>query len=243
MDAIIHAYNPERNDQRFFIIDTEEGFSFWRFEDIIRRRELNGEILHRVICEKVYSFRSQHEVVISRLPQLMKEMRYEPSLIAIDSFVSRCYGTLRLLGPKYSKKAQERLGMQINTLFEIAQRYDCPITLTSWPNTTLSFLFQKKELKTEISEMDLIQYYLHGITINSSLLGVVIRTTKILPGVIAATLLRHAEKPTNYYTCFTITDVGISDVEDEEMRKVKPVACLHELEEKLIMDTLLEEEL
>jgi RecA/RadA recombinase len=245
MDAIINAYDPEKKNQRFFVIDTEQGFNLERFKEIIRLREFDGEILNRVIYNRVESFAGQHNAVMM-IPKVLKSEGIEPGLIAIDSFINYYHHQLCAIGRKYrkymmviAKELQGRLSTEINRLFQIAQRYNCPIILTSWPKST----FGRRQLEAKMSDVDLTRYYLHGMTIDLSMLGgkrleylskVVIRTVRLLLHASAVILVKHLEVPTDYYTWFTITKTGVDDVRDEEMRKVRYITHLYDFMEKLI---------
>jgi RecA/RadA recombinase len=240
MDAMIRCYDSEKPKQRFYIIDTEGGFNEERFKDIVRKRELEEDIINRLAYKRVASFGDQHKAVMEEIPNLIKQ-GYEPGLIAIDSFINwyhhRLCGIKREFMMVTAKELQGRLSIQMSKLFQLAEKYNCPIILTSWPKTT----FGRRDIEARLSDTDLTRYYLHGMTIDLSMLGgkrleflgkVVVRVARLRLDASAAILLKHLERPTDYYTWFTITEKGIQDVPREDMREIKYITHLYEFMRK-----------
>jgi len=245
MDAILNSYEPDNSKQVFLILDTESGFNLDRLEILAKQRKINLDDLlgpvdpetkrrvgGRVKVCSVGSFDDQHETIKIWEKEIQKNS-WQPAILAVDSFVNFYHQSLCNVPPQYmgnqARIQQGRLATETVHLLSLAQRYNSAVLLVSWVKSKLGRKLKQKESDVE-SDIEAgfgcIEFNMIGGPRLEYMSKVLLRLYRAQRRTIAAVLLKHLNKPTDYYTWFAITSDGIEDVLDKEKNRIERIEVL-----------------
>jgi len=133
---------------RFFIIDGDGGFDMDRAEQIWRHSGLTSDdiddIKNRMIYWQPASFDEQHKTITDELPKLIKNKGYKPLLVVADPLTAIYRGIILRTKHQYRLATigdyTGKLDLQLVTFRSIALKEDCPVTITSWEVSPLSYI-------------------------------------------------------------------------------------------------------
>lgn len=246
MDAILNSYDPDNPQQVFLILDTESGFNLDRLEILAKQRKINLDDLlgpvdpqtkrradGRVKVCSVASSGEQHEIITKIWEKEIQTNNWQPTILAIDSFVNFYHQSLCNVPPQYmgnqARIQQGKLATETVHLLSLAQRYNSTIILISWVKSKLGRKLKQKETDEE-SDIEAgfgcIEFNMIGGPRLEYMSKTLLRLYRAQKRTIAAVLLKHLNKPTDYYTWFTITNNGIEDAPEKDKNRIEPIEVL-----------------
>jgi RecA/RadA recombinase len=131
----------------FFVVDTDGGFDFVRFQQIVENNGLDFEKVRKHLQYfEVVDFENQHELITRKLPELVRK-NFKPLLISVDPISAIYRGIILRTDMKYRASVIShytgKLDLQAVTLRKLAVEYDCPAFMTTWPVSPVGDAFRK----------------------------------------------------------------------------------------------------
>ncbi|MFQ6085893.1 MAG: ATPase domain-containing protein [Candidatus Bathyarchaeia archaeon] len=234
----LNAYQEERDNQTFFYLDTETGWSEHRFAQLAKARGLDPEkVIERIPKPmQVRTIIEQRDLVVKKWSEMIDSKNYEPTLFSIDSFINFYQGRIVQTSPRYKvfeiQNMQGNLTAQTIRLQYLADTYDAPAILVSWPKSRVSHAFAERE-QDKMAKADEITDVEVGLGAKDfDLLGgqrlsfvgkVILRLIVVNPQrhLCGAILEKHLERPTGLIAFYRLTDKGIEDVPEMKTMTVE----------------------
>ena len=217
--SILSLYTADlmkTNKQMFIVIACDGSFSFNRLSEVAIKSTENTRIWTGILdVIQPKDFDQQHNFIM-KLPAYFETMGIKPLLIACDPMTSLY--RIEFMNTERSRRlsvALQRTGQleaQLNVLRSLAEKYECPVTVSNWYKPPIEGEINESEWWREFGGGRGFEYYP----------SISVRLEEIMksPKVIKATVVKHRFKTEGLYTYFTITPFGIADLDDKLFEEV-----------------------
>jgi len=208
---------------RFFVVDGDGGFDFERAEQVWRGIGLSdddvNDIKERLIFWQPTTFKEQHEILASEgkkkpstIQRLIKEDKLKPLLVCADPLTAIYRGIILRTSHKMRLVTigdyTGKLDLQLVSLRGIAVKEDCPVTISSWDVSPLSYVKIGDE-EPKPPEQPMIGGRAFGYIPKCI---VELRILQEGSPVREAYLYKHRSRPEGKTAVFRLSDKGIEDL-------------------------------
>ena len=124
----------------FIMLDGDGGFDLDRAKQIWISNGLDpNEIIEHLACKEFTKFSSHHNFITKELKGVIQEKKYKPLLIVFDPATAIYRGIILRTDMVHRASTigqyTGKLDLQLSMLRHIGVLYDCPIIVTSWPQS------------------------------------------------------------------------------------------------------------
>jgi len=217
-NSIVQSKGSLPPKARFFVIDGDGGFDFERAEQVWKGLGIENteDVFDHLVYWQPTSFEEQHNIIAKELNKQIKEKSYQPLFIAADPLVAIYRGIILRTSHKYRMVTigdyTGKLDLELITLRHIAVKYNIPVVVTSWPGSKAG-----EGMGAPPAEIPVIGGRAFGFMPK---LMVELRIPKDGCLVREAFLYKHRSKPEGRSCYFKLTDAGIADVTEEDLKEI-----------------------
>jgi len=203
---------------RFFVVDGDGGFDFERAEQIWRGIGIENpeDVFNRLSYWQPTEFKEQHNVITVDIKQEIKKKGYIPLFIAADPLIAIYRGIVLRTSHKFRMVTigdyTGKLDLQLVTLRHLAVKYNIPVVVSSWPGSPAG-----QAMGGPKGETPVIGGRAFGFMPK---LMVELRIPKDGSLVREAFLYKHRSKPEGRSCYFKLTENGVADVGEEDLKEI-----------------------
>lgn len=142
----------------FIMLDGDGGFDFDRAEQIWKENGLGPEEIKKHLYYKEFTaFKEHHNFITKELEDLIEIKKWKPLLVTFDPATAIYRGIVLRTDMVHRATTigtyTGKLDLQLGNLRHLGVLYDCPIIVSSWPQSKISSAMMESQLRKESKEL------------------------------------------------------------------------------------------